>query len=185
MPKILGGFVDYRSENSRTRYGNRLEWGTYYEENQLQGISHTSVASGFCKLDKGHGFCGQYLVISSNITETAKGYDIKGSYVKFIDDGSVTMRWGISSAGPGLNDTIVTNVKIASEGSANLHFILEEIEGASQFCFSVQQCGQSSCLDMVTKQPCMVKNTSVSHQLISDFRCWNAGHIRCDLYIWI
>ncbi len=190
MPKILGGFVDYRSANSATSYGKRFEWGKYYDVNQLQGISHTPVSHEYCWLDMGYGYCRQYLVMSWNITEAAKGYDIKGGYVKFIDDGSVTMRWGISSAGPGLNDTIVANGKITSVDyrEAN-HFILEQIDGAYDFdCFSIQSCSTSilECADMVYYAG-TITNTSVAHQLV-DFRCHNSRwhpNTRCDLYIWM
>ncbi len=191
MPKLLGGFIDYRSFDSKRLYGKRFEWGTYYDENELQGISHMLVSDERCWLDMGYGYCYQRLVISSNVTETAKGYDIKGGYVEFIDDGTVTMRWGISSAGPGLNDAIVVGsgkIPSADNREANLHFILEQTDGTYAFdCFSILQCKINTleCDDMKYLAE-TIKNTSVAHQLV-DFKCYGRWHIntKCDLYIWM
>ncbi len=191
MPKILGGYVEYRTGNSATIHGNRFEWGTYYDENQLQGISHKIVSEQYCWLDMGYGYCRQYLVISSSINETAKGYDIKGSYVKFIDDDSITMSWGISSAGPGLNDTIVVGsgqVASANKRLANLHFILEQTDGTYTFdCFSIQRCNINTlaCEDMEYHAG-TIKDTSVAHQLV-DFICYSGWqpYTKCDLFIWM
>ena len=189
MPKIVGGFVDYKSSNSRTYYGRRLEWGTYYNENQLQGISHMPVLHQYCWLDMGYGYCYQRLVISSNINEPATGYDIKGGYVNFID-GDVTTRWGISSEGRGLIDTVVASGKIpyVTNHDANLHFLLEETDGAYTIDgFSGQRCSTLTleCEDMEFNTWTTIKNTSVAHQLVNFF-CYSRWHpnTRCDFYIW-
>ena len=186
--KILGGFVEYTSQDSKTIYGKRFEWGTYYDENQLQGISHTLLSAVYCWLDIGAGYCYQYLVISSNITETEKGFNIKGGYVKFEDDGSVAMRWGISSVSSGFSDTIGASGKIPSADyrAANLHFILEQIDGPSQFdCFSSQNCkSQVACLNMKFIFG-TTKNTSVAYQL-GDFECYSpTAYRKCYYYIWV
>ncbi len=183
MPKILGGFVAYG------KYGMRFEWGTFYDK-KLEGISHPRVSHGKCTLDMGDAYCYQKLIISRNNNETEKGYNIKGGYVKIANDGSIKMRWGNSSAGPGLSDTIVANGEMTSEGNrlANVHFLVEQIEGVSQFdCFSNQFCSTSTseCVEKIFLGT--IKNTSVAHQF-ADFSGYHSKwywESRCKSYIWI
>ncbi len=134
VPKILVGFQkNYFSSDSQTYYGRRFEWGTFYHTN-LPETWHAHLSTGFCTLDEGFGYCGLvYLVVSSITTSNETGYDIRGG--RYVENGtvSVVMSWGVETTTPGFTDTVVASWDRVGLPSANLHFMIQPIEGAFHF----------------------------------------------------
>ena len=149
----------------------------------------------------GLGYCHQKLIISRNNAQEEQGYDIRGGYLKFVDDDSVTMSWGVTTTGPGLNDTVVANGIVPSRWDsatpgpqrlANLHYIIEKINGVFTFeDFSLQKCNQdtgecSQHEEFVVSQA-TIKNTSVRHQIVN-FDCYGykfGWSTECVTYVYL
>ncbi len=177
VPKILGGFVDYFSSNTQTYYGRRFEWpGAFDYDNQLE-IWNVYLSEGYCNLDEGGGYCGLYLIVTSNTTSNETGYDIRGGRYVDNSDGSVVMSWGVDSTAPGFADTVVATWVRFGVASADLHFMIQPIDGAFQF---IDFC-QYKCTPDETV-------TSLGMLEIAHFRCWahtvGMAVNDCKLFIW-
>ncbi len=198
ITKILGGFTEYRSPNSEEIYGRRFEWGAFQGGNYSTYISYVTLLHGFCTLDMGLGYCYLKLVILSNTNYTGPGYDIRGGYIQFVDDGSIAMNWGVNYTSPGFTDTVVySGEAVTSIGvrDANLHFMLETIDELFQFSdISKQKCNittdetQSHCKNEIfTSQLGERTSTSIAHEF-ARFRCWSiewGQSTFCKSFIWM
>ncbi len=136
-PKLLGGFTKYYNPYSSIYHGRRSEWGTFLNESQDEGIAYFEWSKGYCNYDHGGGYCRTFLIFSTWPDEVRQRYDIKGSYVKFADDGRVTMSWNFALIGQGLIDQIVVNAVVYDTDeifrTAEHHIILEPIQGPFDF----------------------------------------------------
>ena len=196
--KIIGGFTDYHTSDSTVLLGRPFKWGAF--DQTVDGTYHVLASRGFCTFDHGWGYCYQRLIISSNTSYTGPGYDIRGGYIQFVDDGNIAMNWGVNYTSPGFRDTVVFRGEaITSTGvrDANLHLVLETIDGPFQFReISEQMCNintngsvtESKCKDEVFISTLRERaSASIAHEF-PHFRCWSTewgSATSCKSYIWI
>ena len=83
--KILGGFTDVYSTNSRTHYGKAYKWGSH--QNGQSGTKVLTVTNSYCwsASRKTRGYCYQRLVVSTKNKANENYYEILGTNQVVMD----------------------------------------------------------------------------------------------------
>ena len=179
-PKVIGGFTEYKTLDSVSLLGRQFEWGASYQN--VDNISHVllRLTHGYCTWNQEPSYCYQRLIVSSDASYKGMAYDVRGGYIQFIDDGSIAMRWGVNYTSQRFTDTVVFIGKaITSTGirDAELHFVLEAINGTFQFISEISEQRCSMNTDECNEEAIAFRSgertsTFIAHE-IGRFKCYS------------